>query len=85
METKQHATKQPMDHWRNQRGNLKIHRNKWQQRQNNPKPMGYSKSGSKKEVYRNTNLPLETRKTSNKQPNFIPKATRETRTDKTQS
>ena len=47
--------------------------------------MGYSKSGSKKEVYRNTNLPLETRKTSNKQPNFIPKATRETRTDKTQS
>ena len=24
VETQQHATKQPMDHWRNQRGNLKI-------------------------------------------------------------
>ena len=27
-----HATEQPMDHWRNQRGNLKILKDKWQQR-----------------------------------------------------
>ena len=35
--------------------------------------MGFSKSSSKKEVYSNTILPQETRKTSNRQPNFTPK------------
>ena len=38
-------------------------------------PMGCSKSSSKREVYSNTILPQETRKTSNRQPNFIPKTT----------
>ena len=37
--------------------------------------MGYSKSSSKREVYSNTILPQETGKTSNRQPNFTPKAT----------
>ena len=37
------------------------------------KPMGYSKRRSKKEVYSNTILPQETRKTLNRQPNFTPK------------
>ena len=37
--------------------------------------MGCSKSSSKKEVYSNTILPQETRKTSNRQPNFMPKTT----------
>ena len=37
--------------------------------------MGYSKSSSKREVYSNTILPQETRKTSNRQPNFSPKTT----------
>ena len=37
--------------------------------------MGFSKSSSKKEVYSNTTLPQETRKTSNRQPNFTPKTT----------
>ena len=37
--------------------------------------MGCSKSSSKREVYSNTILPQETRKTSNRQPNFAPKAT----------
>ena len=37
--------------------------------------MGYSKSSSKSEVYCNTTLPQETRITSNRQPNFTPKAT----------
>ena len=37
--------------------------------------MGYSKSSSKREVYSNTILPQETRKTSNRQPNFTPKTT----------
>ena len=41
----------------------------------NSKPMGCSKSSSKKEVYSNTILLQETRKTSNRQPNFIPKTT----------
>ena len=35
--------------------------------------MGCSKSSSKKEVYSNTILPQEIRKTSNRQPNFTPK------------
>ena len=38
------------------------------------KPMGCSKSSLKREVYSNTILPQETRKTSNRQPNFTPKA-----------
>ena len=57
------------------KGKSKISRNKWQWKLNNSKPMGYSKSSSKREVYSNTILPQETRKTSNRQPNFTPKAT----------
>ena len=37
--------------------------------------MGCSKSSSKREVYSNTVLPQETKKTSSRQPNFTPKAT----------
>ena len=37
--------------------------------------MGCSKSSSKKEIYSNTILLQETRKTSNGQPNFTPKTT----------
>ena len=47
--------------------------------------MGHSKSGSKREVYSNRNLPQEIRKISNKQPNFTSKATRERRTNTIQS
>ena len=43
--------------------------------------MGLSKSGSKREAYSNKILPQDTRKKiSHKQPNLIPKATRERRT-----
>ena len=35
--------------------------------------MGCSESSSKREVYSNTILPQETRKTLNRHPNFIPK------------
>ena len=37
--------------------------------------MGCSKSSSKRELYSDTILPQETRKTSNRQPNFTPKTT----------
>ena len=37
--------------------------------------MRCSKSSSKREVYSNTILPQETRKTSSRQPNFTPKTT----------
>ena len=47
------------------------------------KPMGCRKSSSKREVYSNTILPQETRKTLNRQPNFTPETTGETRTKKT--
>ena len=51
----------------------------------NPKPMGCSKSSSKRDVYSYKSLPQETSKVSNKQYNFTPKRTREIRTNKTQS
>ena len=47
-----------------------------------PKPMGCSKSSSKREVYSNTILPQETRNISHKQPNLTAKAIRERRTIK---
>ena len=49
--------------------------------------MGCSKSSSKREVYSNTILPQETRKTSNRQHNFTPKTTgkRTTTTKKTKN
>ena len=39
------------------------------------KPYGMQQTRSKREVYSNTILPQETRKTSNRQPNFTPKTT----------
>ena len=47
-----------------------------------PKPMGCSKSSSKREVYRNTISAQETRNISNKQANVTPKAIRERRRKK---
>ena len=44
--------------------------------------MGCSKSRSKRKVYSNTILAQETRKRSNRQPNFIPKTTGNRRTKK---
>ena len=44
--------------------------------------MGCNISISKREVYRNTILPQETRKTLNRQPNFTPKTTGKRRTKK---
>ena len=64
-----------MDNWRNQRENHKTPRDKW--KHNNPRSMGCSKNSSKREIYSNTNLPQEIRKTSNKKTNLTPKATRE--------
>ena len=44
MKAKQYAIKQPMDHWRNQRGNQKIPRDKWKWKHNDPKPMDAAKA-----------------------------------------
>ena len=44
------------------------------------KPMGCSKNSPKREVYSNTILPQETRKISNRQPNFTLKTTGKRRT-----
>ena len=66
--------------WRNQRGNQKIPRNKWQWKHDDPKPVGCSKSSSKREICSNKILTQETRNASNKQPNLTPKAIRERRT-----
>ena len=74
MEIKQHISKWPTDYWRNQKGNKKVSRNEWQWKHNS-KPMGCSESSSKREVYSNTILSQETRKTLNRQPNFTPKTT----------
>ena len=48
----------------------KNSRNKRQWKHDNAKLTGCSKSSSKREVYSNIILPQETRKTSNRQPNF---------------
>ena len=47
--------------------------------ENMTKLIGCSKSSSKREVYSNTILPQETRKTSNRKPNFSNKTTRKRR------
>ena len=59
-----------------------IPRSKGEQRHNTPKPLGCSKSSSKREVYNNTSLPQETRKSSSKQPKFTSKSSRDRRTGK---
>ena len=43
---------------------------------NKPKPMGLSKSRTRREIHSNKSLPQETIETSNKHPSFTPKATR---------
>ena len=58
-----HVSKQPTGYWRNQNINQKITRNKWQWKYNNSEPKGCRKSSTKREVYCNTILPQETRKT----------------------
>ena len=63
-----------------QREDQKILRSKWQWKRDNSKPLGCSKRSSKREVYDNTTLPQETRKTWNRRPNFTPKTTEEKRT-----
>ena len=54
---------------------IKTSRNKGQWKQDHSKSVRCSKSSSKREVYRNTILTQETRKTSNRQTNFTPKIT----------
>ena len=58
-------------------------RNKWQWKHDNSQPMGCRKSSSKREVYSNTILPQETRKTLNQQHNFTPKTTGKIKTKNT--
>ena len=47
--------------------------------------MGHSKSSSKRKISIDTSLTQKIRKISNKQPKLTPKATRQRRTNKTQS
>ena len=46
--------------------------------------MGHCKSSAKGKVHSNTGILQETRKKSNKQPNFTPKATRKRRNEEPQ-
>ena len=75
VEAKQYATKQPMDHWRNER-EIKRYLDTNEENMRS-KTYGMQQDSSKKEVYSNTCLPQETRKSSNKQPKLTPKRTRE--------
>ena len=61
--------------WWNQRGNLKIARDKWEWKQNLIKSMWCSKTSPYREILSNTRYPQKTnkQKTSNKQPNLPPK------------
>ena len=82
---KKHTSEQPMGQRKNQQGNQTISWNKQKWKHNTAKPMGYSKSSSKREVYSYTSLPQETRKISNEKSNLTPKGTRERWTNKTQN
>ena len=53
-----------------------MHANKWKCKHDNPKPMGFSEIYGMSEVHSNISLPKDMRETSNKQPNFTPKATK---------
>ena len=46
-----------------------------------PKTMGHCKSNAKGKIHSNTGLPQETRKKSNKKPNFTSKRTRKGRNE----
>ena len=83
MEAKQHTSEQATDYGINQKGNRNMHTNKWKQKCDNPKPMGFCQS--RREVHSNTSLPQETRETSNKPPNFTCKATRKRKKEEPQS
>ena len=48
-----HCQEEKWGYWRKQKGNQKISRNKWQWKHNS-KPMGCSKSSSKKELKAST-------------------------------
>ena len=77
MEIKQHVSKKPTGYTRNQRGNknfLETNDNENMTTQNLWDAAKAAKT-YKREVYSNTILPLETGKTSNRQPNFTPKTT----------
>ena len=58
----------------------KVYGNNWKWTHNNPKHMGHSEGSAEREVYRNTGLPKEDIKFSNKQPNHTPTRTWETTT-----
>ena len=62
-----------------------MHRNKWKWKHDNAKPMRLGESSAKREIHSNTSLPRETRESSNRQPNFTPKATRKRRKEEPQS
>ena len=74
MEIKQYISKNPSGCWRNQKGNQKFLETN-DNEHGFSKPMGCSKSSSKREGYSNTILPQEIRKALNRQPNFTPKST----------
>ena len=70
MQTKQYATNNQLITEETKDKIKKIPRNKWQQKHDDPKCMGCSKSSSKFP-------PQGTRKISNKQPKLTPKTTSE--------
>ena len=50
-----------MAHWKNQRGNQNLPRDKWKWKHNDAKPRRCSQNSSKREVCSNIVLPQETR------------------------
>ena len=83
MGSKQYAGKQLVGCGRNQRGNLKIHENRWKWKHNDPKSIGCSKSSSKGEIIAIQDY-LRKQEKCLKEYNSSPKRTRKIRT-KTQS
>ena len=57
-----HLKKEDLEKKSKNNNKKKIPRDKWKQKHNEPKPTGHSKSSSKREVYSDTSLYQETKK-----------------------
>ena len=82
MEIKQHVSKWPIGYWKNQKGNQKISINKDNENTTTQNLWDAAKAVLRGKFILITILPQETRKISNRQPNFTPKTTGKRRTKK---
>ena len=62
MDIEQYTSKQQIGYWKSEKWNQKLPRKTWQWNNDDPKPMGCSKSSSKREVSTQSYLKKQTNK-----------------------